>query len=67
MIRVYSSLLLSSLLLSATSVKAHNLEIRSPLFDREGSVSEFSTALPENQTFYSDSDRDKLPERGSGR
>ncbi|MCU0544110.1 MAG: hypothetical protein MUE44_18365 [Oscillatoriaceae cyanobacterium Prado104] len=68
MIRVYSSLLLSSLLLSGTSVQAQNLETRSTLFSQDASVSEFSTAIPESQTFYSDSsDRDKLPERGSGR
>lgn len=67
MMRVYSSILLSSLLLSATSVKAQNLETRSSLFSEGGSVSEISTAIPDNRTFHSDGDRDKLPERGSGR
>lgn len=67
MMRVCSSLLLSSLLLSATSVKAQNLETRSSLFCEGGSVSEISTNIPENLTFHSDGDRDRLPERGSGR
>lgn len=67
MMRVYSSFLLLGLLLTATSVKAQNLETRSPLVAQDRYAPEFSTIGGANQTFYSDSDKDNLPERGSGR
>ncbi|MGL5063060.1 MAG: heterocyst-inhibiting protein PatX [Microcoleus sp.] len=67
MMRVYFSILLSSLLLSATSVKAQNLEIKLTSLSQDRYASAFSKSTPENQTFYADSDRDKLPERGGGR
>ncbi|MEG4571982.1 hypothetical protein QUA56_04535 [Microcoleus sp. N3A4] len=69
MIGVYSSILMSSLLLSGTAVNAQSLETRSTFFDRHNSAPEILTALADIQTFYADNDNDKdtPPERGSGR
>ncbi len=67
MMRLYSSILMSSLLLSSTAVNAQNLETRSTFFSQDKSVSELSTAQLENQTFYADNDKETPPERGSGR
>ena len=67
MMRVYSSILMSSLLLSCTAVNAQSVETRSTFFSQDKSVTEFLTAQVENQTFYADRDRETLPERGSGR
>jgi hypothetical protein len=73
--RVYSSLLMSGLLLSATAVNAQSLETRSTFFARGNPGPEFLTALADTQTLYADCDKDEdkdqdtttAPERGSGR
>jgi hypothetical protein len=71
--RVYSSLLMSSLLLSATAVNAQSLETRSTFFAQDNPGSEFLTALADTQSLYADHDKEKdtdkdtAPERGSGR
>ena len=75
--RVYSSLLMSSLLLTATAVNAQSLETRSTFFAQDNRAPEFLTALADTQSLYADRDReedtdkdkdkDKAPERGSGR
>jgi hypothetical protein len=73
MMRVYSSLLMSSLLLSATAVNAQSLETRSTFFAQDNPSPEFLTALADTQSFYADhekeqdKDNDTAPERGSGR
>jgi len=75
MMRVYSSLLMSSLLLSATAVNAQSLETRSTFFAQGNPSPEFLTALADTQSLYADKDKeqdkdkdkDKAPERGSGR
>jgi hypothetical protein len=66
MIGVYSSILMSSLLLSGTAVNTQSLETRSTFFDQDNSAPEILTALADTQTFY-DNDKDTPPERGSGR
>ena len=67
--RVYSSILMSSLLLSGTAVNAQSLETRSTFFAQHNSAPEILTALADTQTFYADADNDKNepPERGTGR
>ena len=67
MIRLYSSILISSLLLSSTAVNAQSLQTRSTFLSQDKSASELSKAQLENQTFYGDADRETPPERGSGR
>ncbi|MEG5001744.1 heterocyst-inhibiting protein PatX [Microcoleus sp. B4-D4] len=67
MMRVYSSIMMSSLLLSATAVNAQSLEARSTFFSQDNSASEILTALADTQTFYADNDKDTPPERGGGR
>lgn len=67
MMRVYSSILMSSLLLSAGAVNAQSLETRSTFFAQDNSASEILTDLADTQTFYADNDKDTPPERGSGR
>ncbi|MEG4226415.1 hypothetical protein QUA35_09690 [Microcoleus sp. N9_B2] len=68
MIGVYSSILMSSLLLSGTAVNAQSLETRSTFFAPHNSAPEILTALADTQTFYADNDdKDTPPERGSGR
>jgi hypothetical protein len=71
--RVYSSLLMSSLLLTATAVNAQSLETRSTFFARDNPGPEFLTALADTQSLYADNDqeqdkdKDTALERGSGR
>ena len=73
MMRVYSSLLMSSLLLSATAVNAQSLETRSTFFAQSNPGPEFLTVLANTQSLYAehekeqDKDTDTAPERGSGR
>ena len=71
--RVYSSLLMSSLLLSGTAVNAQSLETRATFFAQDNPGSEILTALADTQSSYADhekeqdKDKDTAPERGSGR
>jgi len=71
MMRVYSSLLMSSLLMSGTAVNAQSLETRSTFFTQDSPAPEFLTALADTQSLYAehdkDTDKDTVPERGSGR
>ena len=62
MIRFYSSILISSILLSSTTVHAQSLQTRSTFLSQDKSASELSTAKLENQTFYTDSDSGSKPE-----
>ena len=67
MMRLYSSILMSTLLLSGTAVNAQSLETRSTFFARDNSAPEIITALADTQIFYADNDQDTAPERGKGR
>jgi hypothetical protein len=73
MMRVYSSLVMSSLLLSATAVNAQSLETRSTFFAQDNPGPEFLTAVADTQRLYADHDKEQdkdketAPERGSGR
>ena len=67
MIRFYSSILISSLLLSSTAVNAQSLQTRSTFLSQDKSAPEFSTAVADTQIFYADKDKETPPERGSGR
>ncbi|MEG4959697.1 MULTISPECIES: heterocyst-inhibiting protein PatX [unclassified Microcoleus] len=67
MMRVYSSILMSSLLLSGTAVSAQSLETRSTFFAQHNCVPEILTAVADTQTFYADNDKNTPPERGEGR
>jgi len=67
MMRVYSSILMSSLLLSATAVKAQSLEVRSTFFSQDNSTPEIITHQANTLSFRADTDKDTLPERGGGR
>ncbi|MEG4116980.1 hypothetical protein QUA43_05715 [Microcoleus sp. N9_B4] len=67
MMRVYSSILMSSVLLSGTAVNTQSFETRSTFFAQHNSAPEILTALADTQTFYADNDKDTPPERGSGR
>ncbi len=67
MMRLYSYILMSSLLLNATAVNAQSLETRSTFLSQDKSVTELLTAQVQNQTFYADGDQESLPERGTGR
>ena len=71
MIRIYSSILMSSLLLSSTAVNAQSLETRSTFFAQDNPASQILTTLADTQTFYADKDKDKdkdtPPQRGDGR
>jgi hypothetical protein len=65
--RVYSFILMSSLLLSGTAVNAQSLETRSTFFAQDNSASEILTAVADSQSLY-DNDKDtQAPERGEGR
>ncbi len=65
--RVYSSILMSSLLLTAGAVNAQSLETRSTFFAQDNPAPEILTVLADTQTLY-DNDKDtKAPERGEGR
>ncbi|MEG4043364.1 MULTISPECIES: heterocyst-inhibiting protein PatX [unclassified Microcoleus] len=68
MMRVYSSILMSSLLLSAGAVNAQSLETRSTFFARDNSAPEILTAVADTQTFYDkEPDNNTPPGRGQGR
>ncbi|MEG5060697.1 MULTISPECIES: heterocyst-inhibiting protein PatX [unclassified Microcoleus] len=67
MMRLYSSILMSSLLLSGTAVKAQSMETRSTFFSQNNSAPETIATFTDTQIFYGDKDKDTLPERGSGR
>src|SRR4028118_728689 len=71
MMRVYSSLLMSSLLLTATAVNAQSLETRSTFFAQDNPDPEFLTALANTQSLYAhheeEQGKDKAPARGTGR
>src|SRR4028119_1891106 len=71
MMRVYSSLLMSSLLLSGTAVNAQSLETRSTFFAQSNPGPEFLTVLANTQRLYAhheeEQDKDKAPPRGTGR
>jgi hypothetical protein len=67
MMRLYSSILMSSLIVSGIAVKVQSFETRSTFFSQDKSFPEFLTAQVPNPMFYADSDKDTLPERGSGR
>ena len=64
---LYSSILISSLLLSGTAVNAQSLETRSTFLSQNNSASESFTAQADTQSFHADTDKDVLPERGGGR
>ena len=75
MMRVYSSLLMSSLLMSGSAVNAQSLETEFKFFAQDNLSPEFLTALADTQSLYAahdkdtdtDTDTDKPPKRGSGR
>ncbi|MBD1813099.1 hypothetical protein NDA07_12410 [Microcoleus vaginatus DQ-U2] len=69
MMRVYSSILMSSLLLTAGAVNAQSLETRSTFFAQDNSAPEILTTLADTPTFDADADNDqeKPPNRGEGR
>jgi len=69
MMRIYSSILMSSLLLSGTAVNAQSLETRSTFFDRDNPTPEILTTLAGTPTFDADKDKeqDRPPKRGEGR
>ncbi|MEG4856769.1 hypothetical protein QUB75_02685 [Microcoleus sp. K1-B6] len=67
MMRVYSSILMSSLLLSGTAVNAQSLETRSTFFAQDNSAPEILTAIADSQTFYDKEPDNKPPGRGTGR
>ncbi|MEG4348341.1 hypothetical protein QUA74_01190 [Microcoleus sp. LAD1_D3] len=67
MMRVYSSILMSSLLLSGTAVNAQSLETRSTFFAQDNSASEILTAVADTQSFDADNGKDEPPGRGKGR
>jgi len=67
MMRLYSSILMSSLLLSGTAVKAQSFETRSTFFSQHNSAPEIITALANTKTSNSDTDKEVPPERGTGR
>ncbi|MEG3843411.1 heterocyst-inhibiting protein PatX [Microcoleus sp. herbarium14] len=66
MMRLYSSILMSSLLLSGTAVNAQSLETRSTFFAPDNSAPEFLTAVADTQIFY-DNDKETPPNRGDRR
>src|SRR4028119_2438092 len=59
MMRVYSSLLMSSLLMSGTAVNAQSLETRSTFFAQDNPGPEFLTALADTQSLYADKDKEQ--------
>ncbi|MEP6519358.1 heterocyst-inhibiting protein PatX [Microcoleus vaginatus] len=67
MMRVYSSILMSSLLLSAGAVNAQSLETRSTFFAQDNSAPEILTTLAGTLTFDADNGKDEPPPRGTGR
>lgn len=67
MMRLYSSMLMSTLLLSSTAVNAQSLETGSGFCYQDKSAPEILRVQVNDQIFYADNDKDTLPERGSGR
>jgi hypothetical protein len=67
MMPIYSSILISSLLLGGITVEPQSIETRSTFFSQDKPVPEFLTSQAVNQMFYADSDRNTPPDRGSGR
>ncbi|MEG4211582.1 heterocyst-inhibiting protein PatX [Microcoleus sp. S13_B4] len=67
MMRVYSSILMSSLLLSGTAVNAQSLETRSTFFDQDNPTPDILTTLAGTPTFDADTGKDEPPPRGAGR
>ncbi|MBD1883888.1 heterocyst-inhibiting protein PatX [Microcoleus vaginatus] len=69
MMRVYSSILMSSLLLTAGAVNAQSLETRSTFFAQDNSAPEILTTLAGTPPCDADADSDKkdAPDRGTGR
>ncbi|MEG4418853.1 hypothetical protein QUA70_09620 [Microcoleus sp. LAD1_D5] len=67
MMRVYSSILMSSLLLSGTAVNAQSLETRSTFFAQDNPTPEILTTLASTPTFDADNGKDEPPPRGTGR
>ncbi|HLO49186.1 MAG TPA: hypothetical protein VK211_12280 [Kamptonema sp.] len=65
--RVYTTLILSTLLLIGTAVRAQSFEPHSPLSSDTHSVRELLADTAENQTVQASNDNDMSPERGSGR
>lgn len=65
--RVYSSILMSSLLVSGTAVNAQSFETRSTFFDQDNPTPEILTTLAGTPTFDADNGKDTPPERGGGR
>ena len=65
--RVYSSILMSSLLLSASAVNAQSLQTRSTFFAQDNSAPEILTAVADTQIFYDKDPDDTPPGRGEGR
>ncbi|MEK0186946.1 MAG: hypothetical protein EAZ78_17115 [Oscillatoriales cyanobacterium] len=67
MMRTYSSILMSTLLLSSTPVNAQSLQIPQTFFSQDKSVPELLTSQADNPTSSTETDKDSAPERGSGR
>jgi hypothetical protein len=67
MMPIYSSILMSSLLLSGITVELQTFETRSTFFSEDKSVPEFLIAQAINQMVYADSDQNSPPDRGTGR
>ncbi|MEG5039454.1 MULTISPECIES: heterocyst-inhibiting protein PatX [unclassified Microcoleus] len=67
MMRVYSSILMSSLLLTAGAVNAQSLETRSTFFAQDNSAPEILTGVADTQTLYDKGEDNTAPDRGDGR
>lgn len=67
MMRLYSSMLMSTLLLSSTAVNAQSLETRSTFFSQNKSAPEIMRVQANAQIFYADNDQNDPPQRGGGR
>ncbi|MBE9183479.1 hypothetical protein IQ270_01725 [Microcoleus sp. LEGE 07076] len=67
MMRVYSSILMSSLLLSCTAVNAQSLEARSTFLSPDNFIPQIIIDPADTQSCQADTDKETLPERGSGR
>ena len=65
--RFYTSILLSSLLLIGTAVRAQSFEAVSPSSSDSKAVPELLAAQADNYTVQANNDNDVSPERGSGR
>ena len=63
----YTSLLLSSLLLIGTAVRAQSFEPVSSVSSDSKSLQELLTAQADNHTVQANNDNNVSPERGSGR